>query len=208
MANRIGLLLPRSTDYPSMGYDILDGLKFSLAKAGRTNTQIFSENIGFGENTNINYSKAEKLFLQDNVDLVIGYSNSTNAEALYQLATAIDKPIIILDAGMQLPLSPVSSHCYHISLQGVQACRFAGYMAGSGNRKVLMATSFYDGGYRGPWGYDRGLSEAGGSICGNYVSGFKPAEFTIDPYIGLLQQSGAGSVAACFSSYLAELFFK
>jgi branched-chain amino acid transport system substrate-binding protein len=72
----------------------------------------------------------------------------------------------------------------------------------------LMATSFYDGGYRGPWSYDRGLSEAGGSICGNYVSGYKEAEFTIDPYIGLLHQSGAASVAACFSSYLAELFFR
>jgi branched-chain amino acid transport system substrate-binding protein len=71
-----------------------------------------------------------------------------------------------------------------------------------------MATSFYDGGYRGPWGYDRGLSDAGGSICANYVSGYKLAEFTIDRYIGLLSQSGADSVAACFSSYLAELFFK
>ena len=208
MANRIGLLLPRSTDYPAMGYDILDGLKSSLTRAGKRSIEILSENIGFGENTNINYSKAEKLFLQDNVDLVIAYCNSTNAEALYQLPVVFNKPMIILDAGMQLPLSPVSSHCFHISLQGVQACRFAGYMAGSGNRKVLMATSFYDGGYRGPWAYDRGLSEAGGSICGNYVSGYKTAEFTIDPYIGLLQHSGAASVAACFSSYLAELFFK
>lgn len=208
MANRIGLLLPRSTDYPAMGYDILDGLKLSLKNDGYTDPEFLSENIGFGENTNINYSRAEKLLLQDNVDLLIAYCNSTNAEALYQLPVAFNKPMIILDAGMQLPHSPVSTHCYHISLQGVQACRFSGYMAGSGKRKVLMATSFYDGGYRGPWGYDRGLAEAGGSICGNYVSGYKTAEFTIDPYIGLLQHSGAGSVAACFSSYLAELFFK
>ena len=208
MFDRIGLLLPRSTDYPSMGFDMLDGLRSSLQIAGNENASFFTENIGFGVDAALNYSKAEKLFLQDGVEMIIAYCDSSNAESLYRLANALGKPFIILDAGMQLPQIAPSPYCYHISLQGLQACRILGNMAGSGNRKVLMATSFYDGGYRGPWSYDRGVSEAGGSICGNYVSGFKQTEFTIDPYIGLLQQCGAGSVGACFSSYLAELFFK
>ncbi|MDP4261966.1 MAG: ABC transporter substrate-binding protein [Bacteroidota bacterium] len=208
MLNRIGLLLPRSTDYPSMGYDILDGLQCNLKLAGNETIRFFTENIGFGEDNALNYAKAEKLLLQDNAEILIAYCNSSNAESLYPLAGALNKPFIILDAGMQLPQAEPSAYCYHISLQGVHACHIAGYMAGTGNRKVLMATSFYDGGYRGPWSYDRGLSEAGGSVCGNYVSGYKLAEFTIDPYIGLLHQSAAASVAACFSSYLAELFFK
>lgn len=208
MTNRIGLLLPRSTDYPAMGYDIVDALKLSLRQQGSGATQFFLENIGFGENASLNYAKAEKLFLQDDADMIFVYSQSSNAEALYPLATALQKPLIFLDAGMQLPTSPPSPDCYHITLQGAHACRIAGFMAGEGNRKVLIATSFYDGGYRGPYCYDRGLAEAGGSVCGNYVSGYKPAEFSIDPYIGLLHQSEAASVAACFSSYLAELFFK
>lgn len=208
MLDRIGLLLPRSTDYPSMGFDILEGMRANLKKNGYGSVVFLTENIGFGEDAALNYAKAEKLLLQDNADIIIAYCNSSNAEPLYKLADALSKPFIILDAGMQLPGVEVSSFCYHISLQGIQGCRMAGYMAGEGNRKVLMATSFYDGGYRGPWSYDRGLSEAGGSICGNYVSGYKLAEFTIDPYIGLLNRSGADSVGACFSSYLAELFFK
>jgi branched-chain amino acid transport system substrate-binding protein len=208
MTNRIGLLLPRSTDYPAMGYDIIDGLKCRFKENGQEAPQFFTENIGFGENASINYAKAEKLFLEDNVDLLIAYCNSMNAEQLYPLADTMAKPLLILDACMQVPQLPASDYCYHISLQGIHACHVAGYMAGTGSRKVLMATSFYDGGYRGPWFYDRGLSEAGGSVCGNYVSGYKLAEFTIDPYIGLLHQSGAASVGACFSSYLAELFFK
>ena len=208
MAHRIGLLLPRSTDYPAMGYDIVDGLRLKLTQSGVDTVQFFSENIGFGGDEALNHAKAEKLFLEDNVDMIVVYSNSINAEHLYPLATAMNKPLIFLDAGMQLPMSPSSACCYHISLQGSHACRVAGYMAGEGSRKVLMATSFYDGGYRGPYCYDRGLSEAGGSVCGNYVSGYKTAEFTIDPYIGLLHRSAPASVAACFSSYLAELFFK
>jgi branched-chain amino acid transport system substrate-binding protein len=208
MAHRIGFLLPRSTDYPAMGYDIVDALRLCLQQSGIDDVHFFSENIGFGDDEALNHAKAEKLFLQDNVDMIFVYSSSTNAEHIYSLATAINKPLIFLDTGMQLPLSPSSACCYHITLQGAHACRIAGFMAGEGNRRVLMATSFYDGGYRGPYCYDRGLSEAGGSVCGNYVSGFKTAEFTIEPYIGLLHQSGAASVAACFSSYLAELFFK
>ena len=208
MLTRIGLLLPRSTEYPSMGFDILDGLRCRLKLYDDSGYQFFTESIGFGEDNALNYAKAEKLVLQDNADIIIAYCHSANAESLYHLADALNKPFLILDAGMQLPQVAASRNCYHITLQGLHACRIAGNMAGAGNRKVLMATSFYDGGYRGPWSYDRGLSEAGGSVCGNYVSGFKPAEFTIDRYLGLLRETDAGSVAACFSSYLAELFFK
>lgn len=208
MLKKIGLLLPRSTDYPTMGYDIMDGIKCNLKSIGNETAQFFTENIGFGEDIALNYAKAEKLLLQDDVEIVIAYCNPSNAEPFYQLAGMMNKPFIILDAGMQHPDLAVPSNAFHISLQGIHACRIAGNMAGEGNRKVLMATSFYDGGYRGPWGYDRGLSEAGGSVCGNYVSGYRLADFTIDPYIGLLQQSQPDSVGACFSSYLAELFFK
>ncbi|HEY4063545.1 MAG TPA: ABC transporter substrate-binding protein [Puia sp.] len=204
---RIGLLLPRSTDYPAMGFEILDGLRCGLKLQGVA-CDLFSENTGFGEDQALTWSKAEKLLIQDNADLLVVYSGSLNAESLYPLADAAQKPFIILDAGMQLPLGKPSPYCFHISLQGLHACRLAGFMAGTGNRKVLMATSFYDGGYRGPFSYDRGLSEAGGAVCGNFVSGYKITEFNIDNYLFLLQRSEAAAVAACFSTYLAELFFK
>ena len=208
MFTRIGVLLPRSTDYPAMAYDILDGLRSWLTLNGQNDYSIYIENIGFGEDMALNYAKAEKLALQDQTDIIIAYCHATNAEALYPLADALHKPFLFIDAGMQLPQGAVSPYCYHITLQGLHACRVAGHMAGAGNRKVLMATSFYDGGYRGPWGYDKGLSEAGGSVCGNFVSGYNVSEFTITPYLGLLRQTTPTSVAACFSSNQAELFFK
>jgi branched-chain amino acid transport system substrate-binding protein len=208
MSTAIGVLLPRSTDYPSLGFDIMDGLRCSLRRNGKEDIQCITESIGFGEDQAFNYARAEKLLLQDNVAAVIAYCNASNAEALYGLAGAAGKPFIFVDPGMQLPQLLADPFCYHISLQGIHACRVAGFMAGENKRKVLMATSFYDGGYRGPWGYVRGLEDAGGTVCGNYVSGYKEAEFSIEPYMALLQQSGAESVAACFSTYLADLFIK
>lgn len=208
MALSVGLLLPRSTDYPALGFEILDGLRCSLSHLGETGVQFVTENIGYGEDHAVNYARAEKMLLQDNVQVMIVYANASNAEALYGLAESSGRPFIFLDAGMQLPHNATTPQAYHISLQGVHACRLAGNMAGAGNKKVLMATSFYDGGYRGPWGYVRGLEEAGGKVCGNYVSGFKEASFTIEPYLELLQNSGAESVGACFSTYLGRLFIK
>ena len=208
MVTRIGLLLPRSTDYPAMGYDMLDGLRCRLAGDSGREYRFFTENIGFGDDKALNYAKAEKLALTDNVDLIIAYCHSANAELLYQLAGALNKPLLILDAGMQLPQAAPSPYCYHITVQGLHACRLAGNMAGTGNRNVVMATSFYDGGYRGSWSCDRGIAETGGAVCAHYVSDYMPAEFTIDQYLGVLQHTAAASVAACFSGYLAELFFK
>lgn len=207
MSKTIGILLPRSSEYPGMGFDILAGLKAGLLADPGNDFRIITENIGFGENPTHNYACAEKMLLQEDAAAIICYSHFLNAEPLYPLATSSGRPFIFLDAGMQMMTVPQNDHCFHISLQGTHACSIAGARAAEGKRKVLIATSFYDGGYRGPWGYHESIESSGGQVCGNYVSGYKTAEFSIDPYLELLQQSGAEGVAACFSTYLAVLFF-
>lgn len=208
MPVKIGVLLPRSTDYPAMGYDMLDGIRAAMLYNGITDIQLYTENIGFGEDADLNHAKAEKLLLQEGVHVIIMYSNVQNAEPLYSLATAVRKPFIFLDAGMQLPMSVINEYCYHISMQGAHACYLAGEQAAKGGRKVLVATSFYDGGYRGPWSYHSSIEMAGGSVCGNYVSGYKEAEFSIHSYLQLLEHTAAEGVAACFSLYLSRLFMQ
>ncbi len=110
-----GLLLPRSTDYPALGFDILDGLRYNLKGTGQEDARFLTENIGYGEDHDLNYAKAEKLVLQDNVDVVIAYCSAANAEPLYNLAGISGKPFIFLDAGMQLPEMAPHPNCYYIS---------------------------------------------------------------------------------------------
>ncbi|MEJ0103777.1 MAG: hypothetical protein WDO19_15000 [Bacteroidota bacterium] len=121
----------------------------------------------------MNYEKAEKLILQEQADAVLAYCSISNAEKLYPLADATQRLFLFADAGMQLSESAPAAYAYHISLQGIHACRLAGFLAGEKSRKVLMAVSYYDGGYKGPWECFRGLLEAGGSVCGNYISDYK-----------------------------------
>jgi branched-chain amino acid transport system substrate-binding protein len=208
MATKIGLLLPRSTDYPAMGFDMLDGIRAGLLQMGVTDVQIITDNTGFGEDSAGTYAKAERLLLQEDVQLMVVYSNVSNAECLYPLAVSAQRPFIFLDPGMQLPVAIINEYCYHISMQGIHSCHFSGKQVATGGKKVLMATSFYDGGYHGPWSYHTSIASAGGAVCGNYVSGYKVADFSIAPYLEMLEQTDAQGVAACFSSYLAELFIQ
>jgi branched-chain amino acid transport system substrate-binding protein len=202
---RIGVLLPRSTDYPSIGFDILDGLRSYFKQAGKE-VQFISENIGYGDDSALNYSRAEKLILQDEVQLVIAYSNPRNAEPFYSLSNSTQRPFILLDAGVQHPEVMQQPYAFHISLQGMEAAYISGWKAAEGGKNILKATSFYDGGYRAPWAVAKGVEENNGKICGNYVSPFKIADFNIGEYMDLLQSSGAEAVCASFSTYLAELF--
>ncbi len=55
----IGLLLPRSTDYPALGFDILDGLRYRAAINSQDEIRFIPENIGYGEDHSLNYAKAE-----------------------------------------------------------------------------------------------------------------------------------------------------
>lgn len=207
MPANIGVLLPRSTEYPAMGFDLLDGLRLHLKRLG-VDAKITTESIGFGEDPEQNHARAEKLVLQDDVQVLIAYATSLNAEALYSFAQTANKPIIFLDAGMEVFEAPSSPLCYHITLQGLAACKYLGREAGKGERKVISAISFLDAGYRCSWTFSKGIEESGGSICGNYVSLYKDAEFTLAPFTQLIEAGEAQAVTAAFSSYLAKLFFE
>lgn len=206
MSATIGVLLPRSTDYPAMGFDILDGVRSYFKQIGKFDVRFITENIGFGEDSALNYAKAEKLILQDDAQLIIAYCNPKNAEPLYVLAAAVKRPFIFLDAGVQHPETMQHPFAFHISLQAMQASYMLGMKAGEGGRKVLMATSFLDGGYRIPWAAVKGLEEKQGAVCGNYVSAYRVSDFNIDQYLSLIESVGAEAVVASFSVYLSELF--
>jgi branched-chain amino acid transport system substrate-binding protein len=206
MSYRIGVLLPRSTDYPSIGFDILDGVRCYFKQISKNEIQFISENIGFGEDAALNYAKAEKLILQDEVDMIIAYSNPKNAEPLYLLAETTQKPFIFLDAGIQHPENMQHPFAFHISLQGMETSFILGAQAAEGKQRVLKTTSFYEGGYRTPWAAVKGVESKNAIICGNYVSAYRVSDFTITKYLELLEQTQPQAIVASFSTYLAELF--
>jgi branched-chain amino acid transport system substrate-binding protein len=203
---KVGVLLPRSTDHPAMGFDLLDGLRLRLRYEGFEDAKTISENIGFGEDRKDVYAKAEKLLMQEEADCVVAYLSPVNAELLYPLFETAGKALIVLDPGMNYPTDNKSSRAVCISFQGIHASYLSGKSAGENGAKVVLATSFYDGGYRGPWAYSRGVEASGGKVVNNYVAHYSEAEFTIQPFLEAVHAEAGGRVAACFSTYLGTRF--
>jgi branched-chain amino acid transport system substrate-binding protein len=191
-----------------MGFDILDAFRIHLQLLGIDDVQLITENIGFGDNQQLYYSKAEKLLLEDDVQLLVAYSSVLNAEPLYQLAQSSGRAFLFLDPGMQLPVEDKMSNNWFLSLQGIDASYHLGLLAAKGKRNVLMASSFFDAGYRGPFFNVQGIDAAEGKVSGNYVSTHKISEFSIDRYLELLNENTPQVVMANFSIYLTELFMK
>jgi branched-chain amino acid transport system substrate-binding protein len=207
MSKRIGVLLPRSVEYPSMSFDLLDGLRLNLKQRGG-DYQFYTENIGFGEDHDATNARAEKLVLQDDVDLIVAYSTSLNAEMLYAFAESANKPFLFLDAGMELFEAPAHRLCRHITLQGLMCCQHLGAQAGANDNRTILATSFFDGGYRSSWVLSNAVAASGGSVAGHFVSQFREEDFTLAPLLEQIKQCDAQAVTASFSSYFDGLFMK
>ena len=98
----IGLLLPRSTFYETIGFDLYEGLRSGLLQLGRDDIKIKTENIGFGADKQQCYRSAEKLLLEDNASIVIAYIGHKTAQLLRPLFLAANKILIVLDSGAHL----------------------------------------------------------------------------------------------------------
>jgi branched-chain amino acid transport system substrate-binding protein len=206
MQARIGFLLPRSTEFPSMSFDLLDGLRTHLSILGLSDCQIFTNNIGFGDDASLTHSAAEKLILENDVHVIVAYATSLNAETLYGLADTCSRPFLFLDAGMEVFEAAPNPHCFHLTLQGLEACVRLGKQAAEVASSVLSASSFLDGGYRSTWAFQLGLESKGGSFSGHFISHYLPAEFTMVPFTNQILQDKPQAVLASYSSYLNQLF--
>lgn len=207
MPAKIGLLLPRSTEFPSMSFDLLDGFRLHAKTIG-LDFQVFTENTGFGEDPEQTHARAEKLVIQDDVDFIISYSTSLNAEALYSFAETTNKPFLFVDPGMEIFEAPPHRLCRHLTLQGLTACRLIAEQAMQKSKNVIAASSFLDGGYRSSWVFHETVQRYGGEIKSHFVSHYKDAEFTVAPLVEMIRNSGAELILASFSSYLDGLLMK
>ena len=101
---RIGILLPRSTIYPSIGLDMLHGVKTYLKTHQLIDqVQLFTDNIGFGIDEADIYTKAEKMLLQEDAQIVIVCADERIQELLKPIFTATNKILIMLNLGANLP---------------------------------------------------------------------------------------------------------
>jgi branched-chain amino acid transport system substrate-binding protein len=206
--NNIGLLLPRSVIYPSINFDILEGLRCSLAAAGANDVQVTTENIAHGENDNVIYAHCEKM-LMNGIMVIAGYVNPATTIKLQPLFENAGGVFIALDAGYQFAFE--RKHCpniFTVSLGGALACRLIARNATlEENNHFSFVSSFYDAGFRTAYTFFNSLGENGGEISFNHITQLKRADFTLEPLRQHLQTSPGDSIFVSFCGDMTEDLF-
>jgi branched-chain amino acid transport system substrate-binding protein len=208
----IGVLLPGSTLYPSIGMDFLQGIKAAFKFHQYNRTDIKVELISFGLKDDEVYAATEKLLLVYNADVVIAYAGDHHAEKLAPLVAAAGKLLIITNAGASYPLySQKLNHTVFHSFNDCLCCYLTGKYAArqQGGHAGIMATSFFDGGYTHAHAMTQAFSLAGGQIMHNFVSHYKKEEFNTDNLATFIKDNtDTRKMLAMYSGDMARLFFE
>jgi branched-chain amino acid transport system substrate-binding protein len=208
---RTGILLPRSTLFPSLGLDILNGIKNYLKKQNLSDAvKLITDNIGFGVNEQEVYSKTEKMLLQEDVDIVVLCADTKITEMLQPLFTASNKILLAVNFGANFPDSwqPAPTSITH-SLNFCLHTRFTGMLAANeSNKQAANVVSYFDGGYRQCYTMLQSHQENGGVPVFNYITPHKAAEFTLAPLAEFLELNSAVNNLLClFAGDMAEKFY-
>ena len=206
----IGILLPRSTFYATISFDIFEGFRSALKHLGREDLTIVSENIGFGAEKQECYRAAEKLLLHENVPVVFAYIGHRTAQLLRPLFMAANRLLIVLDAGSHLPHEwPSSPNIFYHSLHNALGAWLAGEMAVKhGHQQAGMVSGFYDGGYLQTYALTTGFKTRHTDLVFNHATGYKREEFSLLPLKSQMQIYPQACLLTLFSGDFVQWFLE
>jgi branched-chain amino acid transport system substrate-binding protein len=210
--HKIGILLPGSTLYPSIGMDFMQGIKSCLTFNNFNEIDYQVNMVSYGLKDDEIYAAAEKMLVLNNADVVVAFIGDYHAAKLSPLFAASGKLLIISNGGANYPeafITPVTNTIFH-SLNDCLCCFLTGKYAArqEGGHGAIMATSFFDGGYRHLHAITNGFMISGGGIKHNFVSHYKKEEFNTDTLTVFIKDNpDTRKMLAVFSGDMARLFY-
>ena len=206
---RIGVILPQSGVYASLGSEIVQGLELGFETFGSVFGGRAVELIAEDSEVKpaVGLSKARKLILQDRVDMLVGPVASNVANALRDYVHRAEVPLIVPNAGNDLLTGEnCSPWVLRTSFSNGQIVRGMGpWLYGRGFRRIYLVAADYAAGrqmmeaFRGPW------LAAGGAVVGE---SYAPLRETRDfgPWLARIRAAAPDAVFAFFAGSQAIQF--
>jgi len=199
---KIGVLVPRSDMFPTLGLDLMNGLKLAFKNSGPEviNPNFMVEGIGNAVDAGL-LKTAEKFILQEDVAITIAFCGFNQLTELVAIFNNYKKPLICLDlGGVVLHKDQTSPYVLHHTLNIWQSAYAAGrYAAKEYGKKGSVIASMYDGGYHISAAFVEGFVNGGGTIASYYVS---PMDYKSESFEGMvagLREAEPEVVFALFS---------
>ena len=208
---KIGLALPLSGVYSSLGEDMEQGFQLYLDEnedqLGGRDIEIVSADEGETPQTGV--PATTKLVTQDQVSAVVGIVNSATALGLKDTFVQSEVPLIIANAGADDLTTPPSPYIWRTSFTNGQVGEALGAAVAEelgGDPIYLMAADFAAG-HESVDGFRESFTAAGGKIAGE---AFTPFGTTSDwqPYLNKVRSSGAKAVYVFYAGAEAVNFVK
>ncbi|SDD85208.1 ABC transporter substrate-binding protein [Ruegeria marina] len=207
---KVGLLLPFSGVYASLGNEIETGFNLGLEQFG-AETGVTFEVVR--EDTEVKppvaLGKAKKLILQDQVDVMVGIVSSGVLGAVRDMVHGASVPLIVANAGNdEATGASCSPFITRMSFSNGQINRPMGtWMAEKGIKKVFTLAPDYAAGRQMIDAFTETFTAAGGEIVGQEFTPFQKTQ-DFGPYLAQAKASGADAVYVFYAGGEAISFVK
>jgi len=167
---KIGVIVPMSGPFASHGKQITNGIKLYLAQNGDTiagrKVQIILKDDSPGTAGDATKRRAQELVIQDNVDILAGFSLTPEAFAVAPLATEAKKPMVIMNAATSA-ITTKSNYIVRTSMTLPQVTApIATWAAKNNIKKVFTIVADYGPGHDSEAQFKKTFTAAGGEIVG------------------------------------------
>jgi branched-chain amino acid transport system substrate-binding protein len=168
---KIGILIPKSQQYPSLDKDFIRGLKLN-----NLNVKFFVESIGVGADEKLIIDKIQKLNFQEDVSIIIGFMGHCNMSEVYNYASNNDILFLAADLGATTPYQTSEYEGIFINSLGLtDSCYSLGQYFTNKKYQIASSTSFYDSGYGLLAALEYAFKEKN-QFTGHYITPFMPRE--------------------------------
>ena len=208
---KVGVVLPYSGVYASLGGDITDGMQlaFDLYGSEIAGKKIVLITEDSEVKPNVGLTKTKKLVFQDKVDLLVGPVASNVAGAMRDFVHNTEIPLIIPNAGNNLLTGEqCSPWVIRTSFSNDQINRVMGpWLYEQGHRTLYLMAPDYAAGHQMMEAVRRGFTEAGGVVVGEE---YPPLRETKDfaPYLAKVKATRPDVLYVFFAGGLAIQFVK
>ncbi|MFC0779673.1 ABC transporter substrate-binding protein [Flavobacterium sp. HJSW_4] len=196
---KIGILIPKSQQYPSLDKDFIRGLKLN-----NLNVKFFVESIGIGADEKLIIDKLQKLNFQEDISIIIGFLGHYNMPEVYKYASNNDILLLAADLGAATPYQTSDYKSIFINSLGLtDSCYYLGQYFTHKKYQIATSTSFYDSGY----GLIAALEYAFNNqnhFTGHYITPFVPRENEAAHMDHTINTQQPNAVFAFYSGLYAE----
>jgi branched-chain amino acid transport system substrate-binding protein len=207
---KVGLLLPFSGVYASLGNDIEAGFALGLEQfSGDTSATFTIVREDTEAKPPVGLAKARKLILQDKVDVLAGIVSSGVLGAVRDMVHGAGVPLIVANAGNDEATGEACSpYITRMSFSNGQVNRPMGtWMGEQGIKKVYTLAPDYAAGRQMIDAFVETFTASGGEIVGQDFTPFQKTQ-DFGPYLAQAKASGADAVYVFYAGGEAISFVK